>query len=333
MYYNAKGEPCGLIYNIQGYTIHDGPGIRTELFFKGCPLKCPWCSNPEGMDFGPQLGIYPSKCLGKSKCSYCVKDCPMAESPIKFDENGIIASANMAEACRDCLRCADACPAEALIVWGKKMTVPEIMKILESDRSFYERTGGGVTVSGGEVLMQWDFVTLLLKACREAGIHTCVESALHVPTEHLDAVLDYTDILITDIKYIDSERHKAVTGLGNELILRNIRHVAERGIPIVIRTPVVPGWNDDDENMMGIGGFIRDNLGSSVIQYQLLPYRKMGTEKYATLNRPYPMGDYEAPERDVWEVNLLAIRDKLVETYGIPAVAGSGEKLPGYDKN
>lgn len=332
MYYNDKGEPCGLIYNIQGYTIHDGPGIRTELFFKGCPLHCPWCSNPEGIQIGPQLGVYPSKCLGQDKCNYCVKSCPLEGKPIHFDEKGILVSAEMTSQCKDCLKCADACPASALIVWGKKMTVPEIMKILESDRSFYERTGGGVTISGGEVLVQWDFAALLLEECRKAKIHTCVETALHVPTEHLDAVLPYTDLLITDIKYFDSARHKAVTGAGNELILKNIKHVAGYGIPLVIRTPVVPGWNDDDENMMEIGRFIKETLGDSVIQYQLLPYRKMGTEKYATLNQPYPMGEYEAPAREVWERNLLRLRDKLIERYGIPAVAGSVEKLREYEQ-
>ena len=329
MYYNEKGEPCGLIYNIQGYTIHDGPGIRTELFFKGCPLHCPWCSNPEGIAVGPQLGVYPSKCLGKDKCSWCIKACPLGGSPIKFGADGILISADMAQQCSTCLKCADMCPAGAIMVWGKKMTVPEVMKVLESDRSFYNRTGGGVTVSGGEVLVQWDFVSLLLAECRRAGINTCVESALFVPEAHLDAVLPFTDLFITDIKYFDSARHKEITGVPNELILSNIKHVAEAGVPIVLRTPIVPGWNDDDENMLAIGRFVKEELGSSVITWQLLPYRKMGTEKYATLNQPYPMGDYVPPERSEWEPNLLRIRDMLVERFGVPAVAGSGEKLPG----
>ena len=133
------------------------------------------------------------------------------------------------------------------------MTVPELMKIIEGDRNFYERTGGGVTVSGGEVLVQWDFVRLLLAECRRAGIHTCVESALFVPAEHVDAVMEYTDLLITDIKFIDSARHQEVTKAPNELILSNMKRIAGTGVPMVIRTPIVPGWNDDDENMLGIG--------------------------------------------------------------------------------
>ena len=330
MYYNSKGECCGLVYNTQGYTIHDGPGIRTELFFKGCPLSCPWCSNPEGIGFGPQLGVYPSKCLGRDKCGWCLKACPMGESPLRFDGNGVILSADMAAGCADCLECARRCPSGGLMVWGKLMTIPEIMKLLEKDRSFYQRSGGGVTVSGGEVMVQWDFVALLLEKCHEAGIHTCVESALHCPTEHMDAVLRHADMLITDIKFFDSARHKAVVGQGNELILKNIKAASRKGIPMVIRTPVVPGWNDDEENLRAIGSFIRDELGDAVIQYQLLPYRKMGTEKYATLNQPYPMGDYEAPERSVWEPALLALRDMLQAEFGIPVAAGAADRLPGY---
>jgi len=329
MYYNAKGEPCGLIYNTQGYTIHDGPGIRTELFFKGCPLKCPWCSNPEGIDPRPQLGIYPSKCLGLDKCGWCLKACPMTPSPLRHDERGVILSAEMATQCYNCLKCAEDCPSGAIMVWGKLMTVPEVMKLLERDRSFYDRSGGGVTVSGGEVMVQWEFVTMLLRACREANIHVCVESALHCPTEHMVSVLESADMLITDVKYFDSARHEAAVGQGNSLILKNIAHACGMGIPVVIRTPLIPGWNDDEENLRAIAGFIRE-LGSAVICWQLLPYRKMGTEKYASLNQPYPMGDYVAPERSQWEPALLAKRDMIAQEFGLPVVAGAAEKLPGY---
>ena len=327
MYYNSKGEHCGLIYNIQGYTIHDGPGIRTELFFKGCPISCPWCSNPEGMNMGPELGVYPSKCLGKELCGSCVEVCPLEGKPLRFDEKGVIMKADPFSECADCLRCAEECPGEGIIVWGKKMSVPEIMALLERDRSFYERSGGGVTLSGGEVLMQWDFAAELLAECKRVGIHTCVESALFVPKAHLEAVLPYTDLFITDIKFMDSERHKRITGVPNEPILENILRVAEAGVPMVVRTPVIPGWNDDGENLLAIGKFLKEKLGSALVQYQLLPYRKMGTEKYATLGRDYPMGDYEAPEREVWERNLLEKRDLLRERFGIPVAAGSGEKL------
>lgn len=327
MYYNENNEPCGLITNIQGYTIHDGPGIRTEIFFKGCTLNCPWCSNPEGIGIGVQLGVYPAKCISLQKCGFCMNDCPMLGTPIRFDEKGILSAIDFSDDCRGCLKCADSCPASAIKIWGEKKTVAELLKVIESDRSFYERTGGGVTLSGGEVMVQWEFARLLLKECKKAGIHTCVESALFVPEEHVDAVLEYTDLLITDIKYIDPERHKEVIGSPNGLILANIKRIAKTDVPMIIRTPVVPGWNDDDENMLGIGSFIKE-LGDAVITYQLLPYRKMGTEKYATLNQGYPMGDYEAPEREVWEPNLLRICGMLKERFDIPVVAGSSGKLP-----
>ena len=328
MYLNKRGEHCGLIFNIQSYTIHDGPGIRTEVFFKGCPLRCPWCSNPEGIRPEAQLGIYPAKCLSLQKCGFCVSDCPAEEKPLRFDGDGILCGMEQADLCRDCLRCADACPAGAVIVWGKKMTGSELMERLEKDRAYFEKTGGGVTLSGGEVLLQWEFAAELLHACKESGIHTCVESALHVPTEYVDAILPYTDLFITDIKHMDPDTHKRLTGAGNELILKNIRHVAASGVPMVIRTPVVPGYNDAEENILAIGKFIREQLGDAVIQYQLLPYRKMGTEKYATLCQAYPMGDYVPPERSEWEPRLMQLRDLLIETCGIPAVAGSAEKLP-----
>jgi len=323
-----SAELTGRIFNIQSYTIHDGPGIRTEIFFQGCPLHCPWCSNPEGILPVPQLGIYPAKCLTREKCDECLQVCSAGEDrPICFDESGRLCSVEHRRECIDCLRCAEACPAGAIIVWGKEMTVPQLMKRIERDRAYYEKSGGGVTLSGGEVLLQWEFAGRLLLACKEAGIHTCVESALHCPSAHLEAVLPRTDLFITDIKHMDDSAHKRLTGVGNELILENICRVAAGGTPLIIRTPVVPGYNDDEENILAIGRFIKEKLGDAVIQYQLLPYRKMGTEKYASLCRPYPMGDDAAPERSVWEPRLLGLRDLLRDTYGIPAVAGSGEKL------
>lgn len=318
--------PIGYVCNIQGYTIHDGPGIRTEIFLQGCPMHCLWCSNPESQGRPPQLGLYPSKCLGESVCGYCAKACP-EPARLHFDGQGLLSLAETAPGCVDCLRCAQACPADAIKVWGKPMTVTELMTIIERDRAYYEKTGGGVTVSGGEVMVQWAFTAALLEACHQAGIHCCVESALHCDPVHMEAVLAHADLLIADIKHMDSETHRRLTGVGNERILSNLRRAAGLGIPMVIRTPVVMGYNDSEENILAIGRFIRDQLGNAVIQYQLLPYRKMGTEKYAALGVPYPMGDYQPPERTVWEPRLLALCELLKDQCGIPAVAGSGTKL------
>jgi pyruvate formate lyase activating enzyme len=312
-----------IITNIQHYTIHDGPGIRTEVFFKGCDLRCPWCSNPEGLQVKPELGFYPDKCLGERDCGWCRKAC-LSPTPA-----GVHVSAQFdTDRCRACLKCAEACPAGAIRLWGRRYTVPELMAEIRKDRSFYDKSGGGVTLSGGEVLLQWEFAAALLRACREEGIHTCVESALHVPWAQAEAVFRYADMIITDIKHMDADAHRRITGAGNERILENIRRTAALGKPLIIRTPVVPGYNADEENIRRTGAFLRDKLGGRILQYQLLPYRKMGTEKYDSIRRPYPLADYAVPERSEWEPMLRRYAELLRTEYGLPAVAGSGEKLP-----
>ena len=322
----ALSALTGLITDIQRYTIHDGPGIRTEIFFKGCPLHCRWCSNPETIRPGQQLGVYPKKCISREKCGLCLAVCPLGEqSPISFREGGLQPIV-MADRCAGCLACAEACPAEAIAIWGKKMTVDELMKIILADRSFYQRSGGGVTLNGGEVMVQWRFAAALAQACHEKGINVCVETALHCEAEHMRQVLQWADYVITDIKHMDSAVHRQLTGVGNERILQNIRGVVEMGKRLVIRTPVVAGFNNSPENIRATAAFIRDELGGNILQYQLLPYRKMGTEKYDTLGVDYPMGDYVPPERSVWEKNLLELRDMVLEEFHIPVVAGSAQK-------
>lgn len=327
LHHNASGEPCALVSNIQKYTIHDGPGIRTALFFTGCTMHCLWCSNPETIAFKSQLGVYPAKCLSLEKCGWCVKVCPEKGAPLEFDGSGVLKAAHMTDACEGCFKCAEACPPRALKRWGELMTVDDMMKVILEDRSFYQRTGGGVTLNGGEVLLQWEIAAALLEACKKAGINTCVETALNVPWENAEAVFSFTDLVITDIKHMDPEIHKSFSGAGNALILSNIKRTAELGKKLVIRTPVVPGYNGDEANIRATGAFIRDVLGNRLVQYQLLPYRKMGTEKYDSLGLPYPMGDYQPPERTEWEQNLMRCADILAAEYGIPAVPGSSKKL------
>ena len=327
LHYNKNGEPCGLVTNIQKYTIHDGPGIRTEIFFKGCNMRCLWCSNPETLSAQAQLGVYPAKCLGRDKCAFCVKHCPRQGTPITFDKDGLLQAVHTDTDCADCMRCADVCPSRAIKTWGEWMTVAQLMKVIEEDRSFYQRTGGGVTLNGGEVLLQWEFAAMLLAACQAAGIGTCVESALNVPTEQMEAVLAHTDLVITDIKHMDSGKHREITGLGNEQILRNIRRVHALGKKLIIRTPIVPGYNSDEDNLRATGRFLRETLGGEIVQYQLLPYRRMGTEKYASLGKAYPFEAYTAPERSEWEAELLRLAALLREEFALPAVAGSGAKL------
>ncbi len=312
----------GLVSNIQKYTIHDGPGIRTEIFFKGCNYNCPWCSNPEAISPEKELGVYPSKCVG---CGMCVKGCPLGGKPLVFS-NGIISMIKAEAACEKCLKCADACPGRAIKVWGEEYTVDALMEIIEKDRAFYERSGGGVTLSGGEVMLQWEFAAALLKACKDAGIHTCVESALKVPEERLLRVLEFTDMVISDIKHTDQKKHKEMIGSTNELTLSNIKKISEMGIPFIIRTPIIPGFNDDLSDIGAIGEFI-EALPNKPIQYQLLPYRKMGTEKLESLGRPYPLGeDFKVPEREEWEPKLLRLEEAMNGRFSFKTTAGYNQK-------
>ena len=323
-----NGEPAGLVTNIQKYTIHDGPGIRTEIFFKGCNMRCLWCSNPETINLKQQLGIFPSKCLTYDVCGECAKRCPVeGYSPVCHDEFGVLSHVQYDPACATCFKCADLCPTRAIILWGRPMTVNELMKIIEEDRSFYERSGGGVTLSGGDVMIQWEFAEMLLEACVAAGIHTCVETALHCLPEHMEIVYKHTDLVITDIKHMDTKVHREYTCVGNEFILQNIRRTVELSKKLVIRTPVVMGYNDDEANIRATGAFIRDELQGKILQYQLIPYRKLGIEKYDSLGMTYPMDDYVPPDRETWESELTRLADMLVNEYGIPAVAGAATVL------
>jgi len=322
------GEPCALIGGIQKYTIHDGPGIRTTIFFSGCNLRCLWCSNPETLEPRRRIGVYPRKCISRQKCGHCISNCPIkGEIPITFDENGVLRAVRMVNECEDCFKCADVCPSRAIKLWGEKMTLGALMKVINEDRSFYQGTGGGVTLNGGEVMMQREFAETLLHTCREDSINTCVETSLHCSREDMEAVYRYTDLVIADIKHIDSVKHREYTGAGNETILDNIKRTVELGKKLVIRTPVVPGYNGDEENIRKTGEFIK-GLGGNILQYQLLPYRRLGTEKYDSLGMEYPMADYRPPERIEWERNLTFLANMLVDEYGLPAVAGSGKKLP-----
>jgi len=283
-------------------------------------MKCIWCSNPETIEPYQRLGVYPARCITRQKCGQCVCQCPQGgEPPIGFDEKGALASLKMTKDCEKCLKCAEVCPQNAIKLWGEKKTLPELMKTILSDRPFYERSGGGVTLNGGEVMMQWEFAVMLLKACRDAGINTCVETALHCPAEHMEAVYEYTDLVIADIKHMDSAIHRKFTGAGNELILNNLKRTVELGKKLIVRTPVVPGYNGDEQCIRKIGEFIRDRLKGEITAYQLLPFRRLGAEKYDSLMIPYPMEGYKAQERGVWEAELARLASILVDEYGLPA--------------
>lgn len=313
----------GIVFNIQHLTVHDGPGIRTGVFLKGCPLRCRWCSNPEGLDPQRQLGIYPDKCLGKDKCGYCIKACPKQGSPLEFTDDGIIIGSNME--CLRCMSCAEACFVHAIKAWGTVMTVDEVMDEVMADVHYYEQSGGGITLNGGEVMVQWEFSLALVKACRERGINTCVETTTYCKPEILEKFFPHVDVWLADLKFMDSEKHKKWTGVGNEQILANLEMMAKAGCKIVLRIPCIPGINDDEENIRASAEFIRDKLGDAVVQLQLLQYRKLGVEKYNSMGIEYPMPkDFEAGERAEREARLRELA-AILQEYDIPAVAGSND--------
>lgn len=254
----------GTVFNIQRYCIHDGPGIRTTVFFKGCSLRCLWCHNPESQHGAPELMLYPDKCIG---CGACRRMCSRA----------------FTESCTRCGRCASVCPSGARVCCGKVMTADEVWGVLAADRDYYAMSGGGVTLSGGEPLCQPEFALELLRRCRSAGIATAVETAGAVPFDVLNAVRPWVDLFLYDVKCMDDARHRQYTGVGNVRILRNLAMLLDRGGRVWIRVPVIPGVNDDPAEMRQLKAFLDAHGGAERVE--LLPYHAMGTHKYAALGR------------------------------------------------
>ena len=281
-------EQSAIQINIQRFTIHDGPGIRTEIFLKGCPLRCRWCSNPEGQNAHPEPGVYRSRCISKKECGDCLSVCPYPDA-IRFSRGKIQAIDR--GICDGCMKCAEICWGEAIREWGKRITVSEAMAVIRRDRAFYEKSGGGVTLSGGDPLVWADFAAALFSACRKEKIHTCVESTLYFDWSVIEKVLPVTDLVIADLKHMDTEKHREYTGVGNERILENLERLSKEKIPIVVRIPVIPGFNDDAENLDAAAAFLLKNMNGNVRTLQLLSFMRLGEEKYRSLNREYEMRD------------------------------------------
>ncbi len=313
----------GTVFNIQRFSVHDGPGIRTVVFLKGCSLRCRWCSNPESLSKSVQIGVFSSRCLGLDKCRACLD---AASDPDVFEVRDGRVQAIRARRAEKYVPCAEACPTGALKVWGRRVTVGEIMKEVVADRSFYESSGGGLTLSGGEALLQPKFAAELLKAARAEGINTCMETALNVRSEALDEVLPLLDMIFCDLKHLDPAAHQQYTGASNERILENLRKVVASGLRVVIRMPFVPGHNGTDANIRATARFIAEEFGPRVHQLQLLPFRKLGEEKYAALGMRYPMRDFTAPPRETWERDLTNAAE-IMSAYGLAAVAGAGHRI------
>ena len=251
------------IFDIERSSFVDGPGIRTTVFFKGCNLRCAWCHNPESQKRESELAFFESRCTG---CGKCREKCPNA-----------LASCNL------CGACTVYCPTDARKLYGKEMTVSEILDEILRDRAFYENSGGGVTFSGGECLLQIDVLEELLKACKAEGIHTAVDTAGHVPYEFFERILPYTDLFLYDVKAFDTEIHKQYTGVGNERILENLAKLLQIGAPIWVRIPTIPTVNANVEEMQKIKAFF-DTYGTPK-KIELLPYHAMGEGKCTALGK------------------------------------------------
>lgn len=311
----------GMIFNIQRFTLHDGPGLRTELFFKGCPLKCAWCSNPESLKPYIQPGVYKTKCLSHKQCGACKDVCPEAAA-LTFTRGKVTAIDR--SKCTNCLACVDACPSEAIKQWGKPMSIAACMHEIRKDKGYYDRSGGGVTVSGGEPLLQADFVAGLFKSCKEEGIQTCCESSLYVNWKEVIKILPYTDIFISDIKHMDPQIHKHYTRVDNSRILDNIRKLVKEERELILRIPVIPNVNDDMANIEATADFIVNDLGGRIRTLQLLSFMRLGEEKYRSLGMPYQMENVRLNRRSFQKhVNELA---SYFNSRGIHCLVGTKEK-------
>ena len=268
----------GVLFNIQRYSLHDGPGIRTIPFFKGCPLACKWCSNPESQRPQPELIFKKNDCI---RCGKCIEVCPQqalsADNPSFIDR----------ERCTQCGTCTRACPTQALEMKGKRMTVAEVMRELQKEENLFRRSGGGITLSGGEPLAQPAFARELLKACKEKGWHTAIETTGLATPEVIEDVFPWIDLALTDIKSINPQVHKHNTGVDNRQILENLLRISFI-TNVIVRVPLIPGVNDNPEEIRNIGEFAR--LMSGVETIHLLPYHTFGENKYDLLGRIYPMG-------------------------------------------
>lgn len=294
-----------MIFNVQKCSIHDGVGLRTIVFFKGCPLRCKWCANPESQLYTPEIMEHPRKCVGDGNC---VRVCP--SSAIYPAEEGLLIDR---EKCRKCFKCTEVCYALAKEVCGEDKTAEELFKEVNKDRHFYHLKGGGATFSGGEPLTQPELLTELAQKCRANRIGTTIETCGYGDYEKFKGAIPYIDHIFFDLKVMDGEKHRELTGVTNEVILDNLKKINSFGVPITIRTPVVPGSNDAVENIQAIAEFIKDL--SSVKEYELLPYHNLGESKYKALGRKYELEEVNPPE-DEFIRERVKIANKVLKPCG-----------------
>jgi pyruvate formate lyase activating enzyme len=304
---DLKSTP-GVIFNIQHYSIHDGPGIRSTVFVNGCPLQCAWCQNPESRLCRPQLFFNVELCAG---CGKCVPVCP--QDAIEIVESR---SRTNRELCNASGRCVEVCPNEARTMMGRHVTAGEVFEEAASDRIFFESSGGGVTVSGGEPMVQHQFTSSLLRLCKGAGLHTAVDTCGYADWAIAREVLAHADLVLLDLKHMDSGEHKRLTGVPNELILENARRIAhELAIPMRVRVPIIPGSNDSVANLEATARFIATELNLSTA-VDLIPYHRMGTAKLEQLEMKNGFTGTPPSEAEMAELK------RIVESAGLTVQVG-----------
>jgi pyruvate formate lyase activating enzyme len=283
----SADQPCGLVFNIQRFSIHDGPGIRTTVFLKGCPLACPWCSNPESLRPNPEIITRDAKCI---HCGRCAEACP--QHAIEMTADGRIIHF---KDCDNCMECVRVCPARAIEQIGETKSVEQVLDIVSRDASYYERTGGGMTLSGGEPLLQWEFTRELARAASKAGIPVALETTGFAMWENFAKVLEFAYLVLFDLKQLDDEKHRKTVCVSNKIILENLRKVlSETDAKVWIRIPIISSFNDSFEDLAAIERFVT-TLPRHVEKISLLPLHHYGEGKYKGLGRSYPWQGQEPP--------------------------------------
>ena len=310
----------GRLYDIQGFSVQDGPGVRTTAFLKGCPLRCPWCHSPESQAFYKQLSWMSMRCQGVDACdSRCIKACPKEAIELGATRKDALTGDDIQmihvkrDICDNCGKCEEVCYPNALYLTGKDYTVEELVQRLLQDRRFYEKSGGGVTISGGECLCQPEFTTAVFKRLKEEGIHTACDTTGFVQWEQLERTLPYTDLYLYDLKHMDNAQHEAVIKVPNPLILENVRKLAAAGAKMQIRIPTIPMFNDSIENMTQTAEFCKE-LGDAVTVVQPLPYHNLGVSKYARIDEDKTVMEATPPSDE----KMQSLK-KIFDDMGVPA--------------
>ncbi|HPJ93978.1 MAG TPA: glycyl-radical enzyme activating protein [Deltaproteobacteria bacterium] len=302
-------NPQGFIHAIERFSIHDGPGIRTLVIMKGCPLSCRWCSSPHTQSPKPEILHIKTRCQGCGRCLAACKNGAISTDVVKA-----LVKTDRSR-CIGCGHCILTCPNRAREISGRYYTTEELFREVKKDAAIYRRSGGGITVGGGEPTMQAEFVLEFLSLCRSYLFHTAMETSAHTPWEKLSSLLSCLDLVCIDVKHMRKNRHREWTGVSNNLILQNIKRAAKI-IPLILRVPIIPGFNDTEENISETACFAR-NLGSNLLRLELLPYHRYGIHKYEELDRAYTIESLKPPSDE----HLTTLRD-IVRSAGIDCELG-----------